>query len=256
MMVDDTLRAFAQELTAAAGAVIRKYYRTPLTIDEKSDQSPVTRADREAEAAMRELLETRYPEHSVLGEEYGESNPGAEYRWVLDPIDGTKSFILGIPLFVTLVALEYQGEPVLGVINQPISDQCMIGDGRTTLLNGSPVQVRFCEALEKAALLTPDHLEIANYHDAAAYERLVQSVKLYRCVGDGYAYALLSSGFVDIALDPVMSLWDLQALIPVVRGAGGVITDWNGNEPSGAESAIAACPALHQRILETLHGGI
>jgi histidinol phosphatase-like enzyme (inositol monophosphatase family) len=255
MSVDEGMRACARELAVVAKSVVRKYYRSALTIEIKEDQSPVTQADREAEAAMRQVIESRYPDHGIIGEEYGESNPDAEYRWILDPIDGTKSFILGVPLFVTLIALEYRKEPILGVIDQPTTHQCVIGDGETTEMNGTTVQVRYRSDLDEAMLLTPDHYAVGEYQDAEAFDRLAKSVLLYRCIGDGYAYSALVNGFVDIAMDPIMNIWDLHALIPVVRGAGGVITDWQGGNPVGAESAIAASPALHRKILEVLHGG-
>lgn len=251
--VDDKLRTFAKNLVEAAAEAIRPHYRSTLEILEKSDESPVTVADRSAETAMRKLIEAHYPDHGILGEEYGEINPQAEYRWVLDPIDGTKSFILGIPMFVTLVALERRGVPILGLANQPILNQCLIGDGDTTTLNGEPVSVRPCGSLGKARLLTPDHLMIEQHQAAAPFEKLIRSVKSYRCIGDGYAYTLLATGFVDAVVDPIMFPWDLAALIPIIRGAGGTITTWQGDEAVGANSAIAASRELHPALAAALN---
>ena len=252
--VSDDLRSFAGELADAARRVIRPYFRTALDIDAKVDDSPVTRADREAEEAMRALIEERYPEHGILGEEYGETRPDATYRWVLDPIDGTKSFILGIPVFATLIGLERDRVPILGVIDQPIVEHRVIGDGTTTTSDGEVVRVTDRDDLSTASLLTPDHRMVHRHQDGVRYEALIDAIKLYRCVGDGYAYALLATGFADVCLDPVLMTWDLSALIPVVRGAGGVITAWDGSEAVGATSAVAACPALHAKAIAILNG--
>lgn len=220
--------ALADELANAAGDVIRRYFRQKIAVDEKSDLTPVTIADREAETAMRRLIEARFPEHGILGEEHGRTRPDADYVWVLDPIDGTKSFISGIPLFGTLIALAWRGRPVLGVIDQPISRERWIGAaGRPSTLNGAAIRTRACTELGKATLYctAPDMYE---GEDAAAFARLRAAVKLTRYGADCYAYAVLATGFVDFVVEGSLKPYDWSAAVPVIEGAGGVVTDWHG----------------------------
>jgi len=247
-------RELLTELCNASAEIIAPYFGNPGTVVEfKSDDSPVTAADRGAEAAMRKLIEARFPDHGIIGEEHGSVREDAEFVWVLDPIDGTKSFITGVPLWTTLIGLLHQGQPVLGAINQPTLGQLAIGDGTTTTLNGKPVRCRPTTILGEATLVTSDHFNLARYQNGPACDRLIQQTRLYRTWADGYGYLMLAAGFVDIAMDPIMNLWDLAALIPVVQGAGGIITNWQGTGPYPAEAAIAcATPQLHAEVLKTL----
>lgn len=222
--------ALADTLADAARAVIRRYFRQPIAVDDKSDQSPVTIADREAEAAMRRLIEERFPEHGIFGEEEGRTRTEAEYVWVLDPIDGTKSFISGIPLFGTLIALTHKGRPVLGVIDQAILGERWIGArGRPTTLNGAPVRTRPCSSLARATLFSTAPDLMFGGADAEGFARLRRAVKLTRMGADCYAYAQLASGFIDLVVESQLKPYDYCALVPVIEGAGGVITDWQGN---------------------------
>ena len=189
-------------------------------MDLKADASPVTAADRGAEELLRALIARKFPAHGVVGEEFGEDRPAAEFVWVLDPIDGTQSFISGVPLFGTLIALLHRGEPVLGAINLPALGQLMVGDGATTLLNGRPVRVRACPQVEDATLLTSDPRNPARFQNGPAFAALADRARLVRTWGDCYGYLLLAGGRADVMCDPVMNLWDVAALIPVVRGAG------------------------------------
>jgi inositol-phosphate phosphatase/L-galactose 1-phosphate phosphatase/histidinol-phosphatase len=225
----DAFLELAVELADAAGAAIRPHFRTPLAVDDKPDSTPVTIADRAAEAAMRQLIEARFPEHGIIGEEYGRVREGAEFVWVLDPIDGTKSFISGVPLFGTLIALAQAGRPLLGVIDQPISGERWVGAaGRPTTLNGRTVRCRSCNVLDRATLFatTPDMFEGA---DAAVFARIKAAVKLTRFGADCYAYGLLAAGFIDLVLEASLKPYDFCAMIPIVEGAGGVSGDWCGN---------------------------
>jgi myo-inositol-1(or 4)-monophosphatase len=243
------------ELAAESGAFIRPLYgQGSLAIESKADQSPVTAADRGAEQLMRKLIAKRYPDHGIIGEEFGTERPDAEFVWVLDPIDGTKSFITGVPLWGTLIGLLHQGQPVLGCINQPVLGQLVVGDCQTTTLNGRPTRVRACPSLAGATLLTSDTTNLGKYQNGPACERLASSVKLYRTWGDCYGYLLVATGLADIMLDPIMNPWDIAALVPVIRGAGGVITDWKGAAPYPAESTVAASPELHGEVIRTLNG--
>ena len=244
---------FCKELAAVSGEIIRRHYRTGYAVDTKSDESPVTIADREAELAMRALIEARYPAHGILGEEFGLHQPDAPWRWVLDPIDGTKNFISHSFLFGTLMALLHEGRPVLGVIHHPVTGDYLVGDGTTTWLNDKRVQVRPCARIEDALLLTSSHMGVNGYQDAAAYEALTRRVLRYRTWGDCHGYFLVATGGADIMADPVMAPWDLMAMIPIIEGAGGRITDWQGNEASSATSAVATAGPIHDEVIRALN---
>lgn len=246
-------KEFAKLLSEESGRIIKGYFRTDVSIDTKSDLSPVTVADKKAEEAMRELIMKEFPDHGILGEEFGLHNEGAEYQWILDPIDGTKSFICGTVTFGTLIALLKNGEPVLGVINQPVLNEFLIGDNDSAMLNGTKVKCRECESLSSAVLLTTDHLNIAKYQDAGKFDQLMNQVKLYRNWGDCYGYYLVATGFADIMIDPVMSVWDSMALIPVIRGAGGIITDYYGGDAVKGSSIIAASKDIHPLVTGILN---
>ncbi|HTX64449.1 MAG TPA: histidinol-phosphatase [Opitutaceae bacterium] len=247
-------RAFLLELTEQSGALIRPWFGRPdLAVETKSDQTPVTVADRGAEELMRRMIRERFPDHGILGEEYGAENAGAEFTWVLDPVDGTRAFAAGSPLFGTLIALQHQGRPVLGAIHQPVLGQLLVGDGTRTTLNGRPLHVRATARLGDATLLCSDPLTPAQHQNGPAFAALMARVKLVRTWGDCYGYLLLATGGADVMCDPIMNPWDIAALIPVIRGAGGVITDWQGRDPVGAASIVAATPALHPQVIAALN---
>lgn len=246
-------KEFSKYLAFESGKIIKEYFRKKINIETKKDMSPVTIADRKAEEKMRELIMREFPDHGIYGEEFGIHNEAAEYKWVLDPIDGTKSFICGTVTFGTLIALTKNDNPLLGIINQPILGELLWGNNEIAELNDRQVRTRHCESLSQAVLLTTDHLNIAKYQDAAKFDNLLSQVKLYRNWGDCYGYYLLATGFADVMIDPVMSLWDLTALIPVIKGAGGIITDYKGNDPVKGDSIIAAVPEIHEQIIKMLN---
>jgi myo-inositol-1(or 4)-monophosphatase len=248
-------RDFVIELATASGDLIRPYFgASDLGVQLKADETIVTKADRDAEALMREMIGRRFPDHGILGEEYGEERPDAEYVWVLDPIDGTISFASASPLFGTLIALVHNGQAVLGCIHQPVLRQMLLGDGESATLNGAPVRVRQTPSLKDATLLVTDLLDVAKHQDGAAFESLMRNVQLVRTWGDCYGYLLLATGHADVMCDPIMNPWDIAALIPVVRGAGGVITDWQGKDPVGAQSIVATTSqALHKQVIARLN---
>ncbi len=247
-------RSFMIELATESGDFVRPLFGSPgLAVETKSDQSPVTVADRGAEELMRARIAKKFPAHGIIGEEFGSDRADAEFVWVLDPIDGTKSFITGVPLWGTLIALLHRGQPVLGAIHQPVLQQLMVGDGTTTTLNGRTVRCRPTARIEDATLLTSDPLNPAKYQNGAAFESLTGRAKLVRTWGDCYGYLLVASGQADAMLDPIMNSWDIAALVPVIRGAGGVITDWRGDAPYPAESIVAtATTALHALVVAAL----
>ena len=220
--------ALAETLADAAGEIIRGYFRKKIDIEQKSDRTPVTIADRAAEKVMRRLIEIAFPLHGIVGEEFGTYNAEADYVWVLDPIDGTKSFISGVPLFGTLIAMTYRGVPVLGVIDQPIAHERWVGAaGHKSTFNGRAIKTRRCPRLGDATLYAtaPEMFAKGN---AAAFERLRKKVKLARFGADCYAYGLLASGFIDLVVEADLKPYDFCALKPVIEGAGGKMSDWQG----------------------------
>ena len=247
----------AERLADASGAIVRRYFRTTLEVEDKPDKSPVTVADREAEAAIRELIEEAFPDHGIVGEEYGAVRADAKYVWVLDPIDGTKSFITGKPLFGTLIGLLHEGAAVLGVIDQPVLGERWLGArGRPTTLNGRPVHVRPCGELGRAALYatSPHMFEGA---DKQAFARVRDAVKLPLYGADCYAYGLLACGFADLVVEASLAAYDYCGVVAVIEGAGGVITDWTGAPLGlGSDGRVVAAGdrRSHERALELLAG--
>jgi myo-inositol-1(or 4)-monophosphatase len=245
--------SFIEELAQESGAVIRKYFRSGVMVETKGDQTPVTIADRQSEQVMRRMIQQRFPDHGILGEEFETLNPEAKYQWIIDPIDGTKTFVSGTYLFGTLIAMLKDGKPIFGAINNPIVDQFLVGDGNTTWLNGSPVKVRECSSIEQATLLTTNPLTVHQYRDGEAFETFVRRAKIYRTWGDCHGYYLVATGYADIMVDAAMHIWDVAALIPVIEGAGGTITDYYGGDPMSGEGAIATAGPLHEEVLRSLN---
>jgi inositol-phosphate phosphatase / L-galactose 1-phosphate phosphatase / histidinol-phosphatase len=253
----DTFLSVALDLADAAGEVIRPHFRRPLAVHDKADLTPVTVADRAAEEAMRASIEARFPDHGIIGEEFGRAREEAEFVWTLDPIDGTKSFISGVPLFGTLIALTRAGRPILGLIDQPISRERWVGvAGHPTTLNGVVVHCRGCRDLAAATLFatTPDMFKAS---DAAAFARLSKAVKLTRFGADCYAYGLVAAGFIDLVLEAELKPYDFCAMVPIVEGAGGIATDWRGaplDLTSEGRVLIAGDRRTHEAALALLDG--
>lgn len=248
---------FAARLADASGAVLRQYFRKSYQIDTKADQSPVTIADREAETALRALIEAEYPAHGITGEEHGSVRAEAEYVWYLDPIDGTKSFIAGVPLFGTLIGLAHLRDgvrtPILGVIDQPINAERWIGaDGFGASFNGAAITTRDCATLETATLYTTSMEYFTKPGQVAAFERVQAAVNQTGFGTDCYAYGLVASGFVDLVIENGLDDHDYCALAPVVNNAGGVFTDWSGKAKviDGEDTILAAGDArVHAEAL-------
>ena len=224
----------AHSLADASGRVIRKYFRRPIPVDYKRDDSPVTIADREAEQAIRQVLAERRPQDGIIGEELGSNRIEAEFVWVIDPIDGTKSFVSGRPIFGTLIAVLYSDTPILGVIDQPIAGERWIGGpGVASRLNDVPAHTRRCDGLDSAILATTSpHL-----FDSDRIERFRNVERITKHAvygGDCYNYGLLASGFVDVVVEAGLKLHDFCALAPVVEAAGGCMSDWQGRPVTAA----------------------
>jgi histidinol phosphatase-like enzyme (inositol monophosphatase family) len=253
-MTEDDIR-LARRLADAAGDAIRPFFRTSFGVETKADQSPVTEVDRAAESAVRSILAEQRPADGVVGEEYGDDRPDAARIWVIDPIDGTRAFMAGRPLFGTLIALLEEGRPVLGVIDQPIARDRWIGAaGRQTTLNDVPAATRACAMLARAHLATTG----PNYfgaEDGAAFERLRGRVSHTLWGGDCHNYGLLASGHIDLVVEAGLKLHDYAALVPVVEGAGGRMRDWQGRPLTVASDGrviAAGDPALIEAVVTAL----
>jgi len=249
-----TYRDFMVELATLSGDFIRPYFgRDDLQVETKLDHSPVTIADRGAEELMRARIKARFPDHGIVGEEFGSERQDAEFVWVLDPIDGTKSFTAAVPLFGTLIALLHRGQPALGCIHQPILNQLLIGDNLTATLNGKAVRTRPVDRVEEATVLTSDPAVIQRNPACHGFQAVMNAARLSRAWGDCYGYLLVATGRADVMYDPLMNLWDIAALVPVIRGAGGVISDAQGMPPYPASSTVAAAtPELHRQVVAAL----
>ncbi|MBO9671038.1 MAG: histidinol-phosphatase [Sphingobium sp.] len=251
--------ALAAALADAAGKAIRPFFRAPFEIDTKSDASPVTEADKAAEIAMRDIIEKQRPGDGIIGEEYGTTRPDAARTWVLDPIDGTRSFIAGRPIFGTLIALMQDGWPLIGIIDQPIIGERWIGAmGQPTTLNGKPVTTRRCRDLDQAILATTGPQYFAG-HRGEHFSILAGQCRDTVWGGDCYNYALLASGHIDIVVESGLKLHDLAALVPVVEGAGGRMCDWSGEpltDASDGDVIAIGDPARLDDVIEALacHG--
>ncbi|MEM8951848.1 MAG: histidinol-phosphatase [Pseudomonadota bacterium] len=252
----DRLLAFAEQIADTAGAVISPYFRSTIAVDQKVDDTPVTIADREAEQAMRALIQEIFPDHGIEGEEFGAVRLDADYVWHLDPIDGTKSFITGRPLFGTLVSVARHGKPVVGVIDHCIlKERWTGGEGLPSLWNGEQVATRPCERLADAILYVTSPKMFKLPGEAEAFGRVEDAVALPLYGGDCYAYGQLAMGFADVIVEADLDTHDYLALIPVIEGAGGIITDWEGKPltPDSIGRVLAAGDKqVHAQALKLL----
>ena len=229
------LEDFLLELNAAAGAVTLPLFRTGLEIANKAGPGafdPVTAADRGAEAAIRKLIAERFPSHGVIGEEYGEDRPDSEFVWILDPVDGTRAFVSGIPLWAHLIGLRYQGQPLMGVIGQPYLQEAFLGapsGSRLVRPDGErPLKVRPCPRLTEATLAATDPVACFTAAEQGAFTQVRAAAKLTRLGGDAYIFALVALGGIDIVVESGLKCWDIDPVIPVIENAGGLVTDWRG----------------------------
>ena len=253
------LLAFAHDLAAAAGEAILPHFRSPLSVENKADPGnfdPVTIADRTAEEAMRELIRQRFPEHGIFGEEHGRT-AGDRHTWVLDPIDGTRGFMTGLPTWGTLIGLTIDGQPRLGVMDQPFVGERFVGGAGATLLRpgafAKPLHARACSGFAEAVLSTTSPDLFVTEAERAAFDGLRRQVRLTRYGGDCYAYCLLAAGLIDLVVESGLQPYDVVALVPIVEGAGGVITNWAGGPAwHGGQIVAAGDPRLHALALAAL----
>jgi myo-inositol-1(or 4)-monophosphatase len=265
--------AFVDRLAQVSSEVILPFFRSAIGAEDKSRGGafdPVTEADRGAEAAMRRLIAQTFPAHGMIGEEYGAERADAEYVWVLDPIDGTKSFISGLPTWGTLIGLTHRGRPVYGMMNQPFTRERYSGDGRRSRLRTLGVNrgdappsdwatralhTRVCPSLAEATIMTTNPALIKDDADREKYRSLEKEARLVRYGGDCYAYCALAAGFVDLVIETNLKTHDIVALMPIIEGAGGVVTTWDG-EPAAKGGRILAAgdPRLHEETMKRLRG--
>jgi inositol-phosphate phosphatase / L-galactose 1-phosphate phosphatase / histidinol-phosphatase len=256
MTIDDQI-ALAHRLADAAGAAIRPYFRSDFGLETKADASPVTLADRAAERAIRKILESERPEDGIIGEEFGSVRETAALQWVIDPIDGTTSFVAGRPIFGTLIALMKDGWPLLGVIDQPILGERWVGAiGHLTTFKGAPARTRRCAELKEAILATTSPQAFGD-HEAEHFMALAAKTARRRLIwgGDCYNYGLLASGHIDLVVEAGLKIHDFAALVPVVEGAGGIMCDWNGdplNAQSDGKVIALGDPARLEEVVEAL----
>jgi len=238
---------FAHRLADAAGDVIRPYFRRRIEIVDKGPAGffdPVTEADKRAEETIRTLIKKTYPDDAILGEEYGDTPGSSGYRWVLDPIDGTRAFIAGQPLWGTLIALEHEDRAVVGLLDQPFLNERFIGAGGKTefrnLSGTTKLSTRPCVQLADALICTTHPMLHFSDSEREHYWRVEKLCRLSRYGGDCYAYALIALGFVDLVIETDLKRWDIAPIIPIIEGAGGIVTNWQGGDISRGGNVIAA----------------
>ena len=254
-MTDDRLELALAAGREASGITLEHFRRDDLEVERKTDDSPVTVADRRAEAHLRRRIEQAFPDDGILGEEFPERPGTSGFRWILDPIDGTKSFIHGVPLYSTLIGVEHEGEGVLGAIFIPALDECVYaarGQGAWYVQGRRPprrARVSTCPNLAQALFLTS---EVANFDAIGrrdAYDRLQAATRLSRTWGDGYGYLMVATGRADLMVDPLMHVWDAAAILPVIEEAGGVFADWQGRRSIRSGNGLATNPRLLEAVL-------
>lgn len=251
----DELLGCALRAAHEAGEIALGYFQTGVAIELKADQTPVTRADRECEEHLRRRIEERFPHHGILGEEWGAARPHASYRWMLDPIDGTQTFIRGVPLWGVMVGLEYAGEALLGVVRLPaLGETVWARRGGGAWWNGRRARVSAAARLGEATLVLTDARGFAPAGFTEAFERLRAQTKFERTWGDCYGHLLVATGRAEVMLDPLLSEWDACALLPILEEAGGCFRDWQGRRTIRGGNAIATNAALLAAVLEVIGG--
>lgn len=255
-MAGESLRdllEIAVDLSQKAGEITLKYFQGQFTVETKPDMSPVTVADRETEAYIRQTIESRFPHDGLIGEEYGEKKPNAARRWIIDPIDGTFSFIHGVPLYGVLIAMEQDGEPLLGVIHLPaLNETVAAARGEGCHWHGQRAQVSHTSELSDAAWLATDSNFDAYPARSSGLNRLAGAAGPARTWGDCYGYVLVATGRADVMTDPLVNVWDCAPLLPIIEEANGRFTDWQGQRTIRGGNAVATNGFLHDQVLACL----
>lgn len=251
--------AFVDELATVSGEAIRPFFRTSLGVDNKARNGafdPVTEADRAAEQAMRALIQKNFPSHGIIGEEFGNDRTDSTYVWVLDPIDGTKSFISGTPAWGTLIGLLKDNQPVYGMMHQPFIGERFTGDGGTARYRGPAgerrLATRACASIAEASVFTTSPL-LMTKEERVLFEKVQKKARLTRYGGDCYAFCMVAAGFIDLVIEAGLKAYDIVALIPIIEGAGGIVTDWNGGPATtGGRIMAAGDKRIHAEALKLL----
>ncbi len=251
-----SLRSFADALAREAGAITLRHFGGVVEADRKGDGTPVTRADREAEEFLREAIHRRFPHHGILGEEFGETNSGAAVRWLLDPIDGTKAFMQGVPLFAVLIGVEVEGIPSVGVAHFPaLGEHVSAARGLGCSWNGRPCRVSAVKEVRSAVVLTTDPAVLLDGPLARGWAELSREADTARTWGDAYGHVLVATGRAEVMIDPVLNPWDAAPFVPILREAGGIFTDLAGREDIHGGSGVATNGHLHETVLRRLAAG-
>jgi histidinol phosphatase-like enzyme (inositol monophosphatase family) len=240
---------FITKLCQATDSIILPLFDTSdLEVEDKADLSLVTKADKDCEVVLREMILKEFPTHGIIGEEFGNHNTDAELVWTLDPIDGTKSFVAGVPLFTTLISLIFQGAPVLGAIYQPVLKKLCIGTGAQTSINGKQVHVSRTSELSKSVVLSSGIADVSGSLPQNLRDKLINGARTFRTWGDGWGYMMVASGRADLMIDGSLKLWDIAPMIPIIKGAGGICVSLSGGDPIKDLSAVATNSLLYQNI--------
>jgi histidinol phosphatase-like enzyme (inositol monophosphatase family) len=247
------LLEFAVEIAQEAGAITSRYFKQAIVAERKADRSFVTIADRETERHLRARIGKAFPDDGILGEEEGENESKSGRRWIVDPIDGTYSFVHGVPLYSVLLALEIDDEPMIGVVNVPELDEIVFaGRGLGCFLNGQPARVSSTGSLDEALLLCTDFGTCAPNGFGAAAARLQDRVEARRTWGDAYGHMLVATGRAEIMLDPIMNVWDCAPLLPILKEAGGTFTNWRGEETIHGGNAVSTNGLLFDEVMSII----
>ncbi len=243
------LLAFATEVAWRAGLATLAHFQTDIVVETKPDDTPVTRADREAEHIMRDLIARRFPDDSICGEEFGETRTGARRRWIIDPIDGTRSYIRGVPLYGVMLGVEVDGDVIAGVLHFPVLNETVgAARGAGCWWNGRRALVSDCTRLDEALIVTTDRENIDRQGLSSAFDRVRRKAGTVRTWGDCYGYALVATGRAEAMFDPIVSIWDVAALVPIIEEAGGTITDWAGTPSWKTGNIVATNAGLGREI--------
>ena len=246
-----SLLDFAVDAAWQAGKITLEYFQTDVEAEKKSDDTPVTIADRRSEEKLRSMIEHSFPTHGILGEEFGERKGTSSHLWIIDPIDGTMSFVAGVPLYGVLIGLEVDAEMVLGVINCPaLGEMVYAAKGEGCYWNGRRARVSGVEDLSHALLVSTDTTRLYKEGHGSIYEELKNATRMQRTWGDCYGYLLVATGRAEIMIDPLMAPWDAAALKPILEEAGGTLTDWNGKATVYGGNAIATNGNLFDEMME------
>jgi histidinol phosphatase-like enzyme (inositol monophosphatase family) len=244
---------FAIDAAWQAGQLTLAHFQTSLAVEQKADESLVTVADRGAEELLRRLIQSRFPDHAIFGEEFGETDRDSSHRWILDPIDGTRSFVHGVPLYGVLLGLEIAGEMTVGVAHFPgMGEMLAAAKDHGCRWNGRPAQVSDVSRLDQALVTFTDPVGFANYGRAEAWARILEASRIQRGWGDCYGHCLVATGRAEVMLDPIMNDWDCAALLPILQEAGGTFTDWKGRATIYGGEALSTNGALFEQMMEII----